>query len=1232
MTTPMELAGRVFSGHPLAHELVHALGWTLLHFCWQGAIVAGLLWCVLVLLDGRSSQARYGAACFALALLVAMPVITFARIASTELAMRAEIVGVSIPIDAGLLLQVGVDEPAAPWPLRVAVALDRWVPFLLAVWFAGVIFFVVRLNFGLLVARRLRFAGTDTPPAELLELFDALQARLGIRRAVSLLHSARVQVPTVVGWLRPVVLLPASCLTGLSMEQIEAIFCHELAHVRRHDYLVSVFQSVVEALLFYHPAVWWVSKQVRRERECCCDEVAVGNGGDVLAYAKALSYLEERRAAFPEFVLGANGGVLTMRIKRLLGCKENAVASQFAAFTVLAVVLALAGSYVATAARAQPKAMQAAVASVVAPVHAMSFAQQRVAQGSNDAPPLQGVYKTWVNEDVTYIITPEERAAFLKLTNDEERDAFIESFWARRNPTPGTNVNSFKEEHYARIAYANQHFAEGDRPGWQTSRGRTYIVLGKPYSLDAHPSGDPATSTSPYEVWQYRAVGGAGQQVDMKFVQDSSGRYRLTAPVASPAAAMPAPPPPPAPGQPLQIAPGFMSGRLLTKVDPVYPPIAMAAHVQGPVVLHALISKTGTVEDLSVISGPEMLKSSALDAVHQWTYKPLLVNGEPQQVDTVIVVNYTAPENGPATAAAAGPDPLRVAGWVTAGFLISKINPVYPAEAKAAGVQGAVALRAVISKTGTIDQLQIVSGPPELTHSALDAVRQWRYTPYLLNGEPTEIQTTITVNFSLDGSADRQDVTPASISSGSISGHLFVPVKSVSPPESDLEPLVPQKVGSSAPAAAQPVGPNIRSIDYKGLNSVTLQEVVERFNRDGVGLNLETRYDPARIAHAAAELKQLLAEHGRPNATIKLATRTIPPGSIGIMFDVKEGPKAKLGKPSVTPVAEAVPQTKKDGVNEASGVQVRKIGGSVSAPIVIHQVEPEYSPEARKANFSGIELVNLIVDAQGLPQNVHILRGVGMGLDAKAVEAVKQYRFKPAMEGGKAVPVEVNIEVNFLVVPDKAAAGVALKARVVAAAPVLMARLDPVQFKFGRMVLAQPVEIPQAAPSAPASPAAQPAPATRPAVAQPKVPDAKERIDPLPGLTEEQRAEIEAEIAAAKRTASEEAKHLNSPEFRKEMEDAQRQALDATKHLNSPEFRKQMEDAQRQALDAVKQLNSPEFKKQLADAKQQALDAKGMDSDSIEFRKELEEVRKQIEAAADEIREARELANPPEKK
>jgi len=107
---------------------------------------------------------------------------------------------------------------------------------------------------------------------------------------VRLLISALVQVPTVIGWLRPVVLVPVGALSGLPAEYLEALLLHELAHVRRHDYLVNILQSVAEALLFYHPAVWWVSGHIRAERELCCDDVAVAVSGDALTYARALAH------------------------------------------------------------------------------------------------------------------------------------------------------------------------------------------------------------------------------------------------------------------------------------------------------------------------------------------------------------------------------------------------------------------------------------------------------------------------------------------------------------------------------------------------------------------------------------------------------------------------------------------------------------------------------------------------------------------------------------------------------------------------------------------------------------------------------------------------------------------------------------------------------------------------------------------------------------------------------
>jgi len=164
--------------------------------------------------------------------------------------------------------------------------------------------------------------------------------------------------------------------------------------------------------------------------------------------------------------------------------------------------------------------------------------KQKKQQKKNLNVELSKTYKKWLNEDVVWIITDEERAAFKQLSNDEERDNFIEAFWQRRDPTPDTEENEYKEEHYARIAYANEHFAAGI-PGWKTDRGRIYIMYGKPDEIDAHPSGGTydrpidegggQTSTFPFEDWRYRYIEGIGQEVIIEFVDTCMcGSYEMT--------------------------------------------------------------------------------------------------------------------------------------------------------------------------------------------------------------------------------------------------------------------------------------------------------------------------------------------------------------------------------------------------------------------------------------------------------------------------------------------------------------------------------------------------------------------------------------------------------------------------------------------------------------------------------------------------------------------------------
>jgi GWxTD domain-containing protein len=516
--------------------VAHAAGWTLIHFLWQGTLVAIILACVLALLSRRSAQSRYLAACVALVLMAILPLSTFARIVAAEHG-GANTFLISIPHSISVASH-GISTPSEPFQYRIAAALDRCMPAVLAVWLAGVVLFFVRLGIGLVTAQRRMTAATQPAPPNLLHAFNRLARGIGLTpHTITLLYSSLVQVPTVIGWMHPVVLIPFSCLSGLSPTQVEAIFAHELAHILRRDYLVNVLQSMVEALLFYHPAVWWVSSHIRREREHCCDDLAVQYTGDALTYARALSLLEEHRSALPATALGANGGILTMRIKRLLGYKESIAAPQVVALTLLGIVIAATGVCVTTAARAQSNPTQLqqpqhSQLAVVIPTEdtrslkpletegSVPVSSPRAANETSSSQALAPQYQAWLDEDVRWLIMPQERAAFFQLTSDPERDHFIAQFWERRNSS-GSAPNSYRAEHYRRIAYANQHFATAGLAGWESDRGRVYVVNGAPSTVASYPSSAPYGH--PYENWSYAAM-------KLTFVDFCNcGKYQLLA-------------------------------------------------------------------------------------------------------------------------------------------------------------------------------------------------------------------------------------------------------------------------------------------------------------------------------------------------------------------------------------------------------------------------------------------------------------------------------------------------------------------------------------------------------------------------------------------------------------------------------------------------------------------------------------------------------------------------------
>ena len=228
-------------------------------------------------------------------------------------------------------------------------SVDEWLPMFVSVWLAGVVLLTLRLFSGWMWVQRMKSHGARPAPEALQSAARRLMRRLHIGRAVRLLESTSVAVPTVIGWLKPVVLLPASALAGLAPNQIEAILAHELAHIRRHDYIVNLFQTVVETLLFYHPAVWWLSRRIRVERENCCDDLAVSLCGDPVAYAAALAELEGLRSTTGDLVLAATGGSLLQRVRRLLGAPSHAgrAPGWLAAGVALLVVISMSAGAVA---------------------------------------------------------------------------------------------------------------------------------------------------------------------------------------------------------------------------------------------------------------------------------------------------------------------------------------------------------------------------------------------------------------------------------------------------------------------------------------------------------------------------------------------------------------------------------------------------------------------------------------------------------------------------------------------------------------------------------------------------------------------------------------------------------------------------------------------------------------------------------------------------------------------
>jgi bla regulator protein BlaR1 len=337
----------------IEESLIHspsltALAITLIHFLWQGVLIAVVLKALLSLISYQKSQLRYALSSMAMLANLILPIITFFLVYDTDFRQITNFVHAQPLLDRNFNLE---KTAANAWYMEWL----EYFPLVAMVWFTLVATLALKLIIELYNVNKLPLQGCTAVGIALQKRFDVLLVKVGLSRKVALLLSNKTDIPMAIGWLKPVVLIPFSMLSGLTPQQLDMLLLHELAHIRRHDYLVNFLQTIVEILLFFHPAVNWVSKQMRNEREYCSDDVAVQHGGSSLAYARTLADTaslceQHRHHTIPNMAMAASGGDLKQRVIRLLDqqqhCTKTADTSKWlASFTILLSIIFLLSKY-----------------------------------------------------------------------------------------------------------------------------------------------------------------------------------------------------------------------------------------------------------------------------------------------------------------------------------------------------------------------------------------------------------------------------------------------------------------------------------------------------------------------------------------------------------------------------------------------------------------------------------------------------------------------------------------------------------------------------------------------------------------------------------------------------------------------------------------------------------------------------------------------------------------------
>ncbi|TKB46662.1 M56 family metallopeptidase [Thalassotalea mangrovi] len=608
-------------------QILQYLSYTLGHFLWQGGIIALLLRVCLTLIDKRQAQLRYVCSIVAMLTCILVPIYTFSQLLYLQPSSSVQVLNWTEPLlqsTQSLLYTAGLDESLQ---LSHLVAIT---------WFVTVAILLCKFVFEYQATQATRHYQVLPATASVQNLFRQLRIKLGLSENITLLLSFNVSSPMTLGFFKPVVLLPAQLVTGLDEEQLKLVLLHELIHIKRHDYAVNLCQALVELMLFFHPAVHWIGRQIRLERECVCDQGVIQEYDNKLTYGRLIADLAEYHRHNSALSIAANGGELTQRVQRLFN-KDNKPHSHLRFVPAMVLALCSIGLVVAYppghwSLPQQPTAEQSAVR----PTHSSTPGPNSMAHWllNNDGTPAKNPTFTVINSQpaITAQQPPLAADAHVALWQQDETPEPVIAQHSRRQH-PGEHVVSSNSEDDGNItatAVTVESLARQTKTNVSGLPSQNVLPVNEPIAINDN---QDLTTTTRNQMTVFAKKVKKSMVMPVVALQDDlSGQAQLFDSHQLIAQTYP--------NQQQQAE--WIEAEVLKSYAPRYPKLAARRKLSKTVQVSFVIDVEGKVTQLDFKEERQVryFKNSVSEAMKKWRFKPATVNGEPVESSMTKIFDF----------------------------------------------------------------------------------------------------------------------------------------------------------------------------------------------------------------------------------------------------------------------------------------------------------------------------------------------------------------------------------------------------------------------------------------------------------------------------------------------------------------------------------------------------------------------------------------------------------------